>query len=107
MRQWNTWVALFILSQIPQGLAFSQNKPREAKASASPQANNEDSTRRRLLSAVGTAVLGSGLVTSSPSNANAVDLGGVKPVPKNIVSNKRLGGLANKIRGVCNNMVGQ
>lgn len=77
-------------------------KPPTAKFTASC-----DHQERRSFFSTATSGLAAlaGLATNIPSSVAAMDLGGATP-GSNISNNKRLGGLANKIRGVCNNMVG-
>jgi len=68
---------------------------------------SEDLSRRRLFSSIG-AVLVTGNLLEPVAPVNAVDLGDLGGLwlsaTGSAVGKQRLGGLANKIRGICRNM---
>jgi hypothetical protein len=118
---------LLVLSQCAPGFSFMnhqghskdasyttsimhQSDPSKEEASSS-SSEPSCSERRQLFSTVASsfAALGGGfLLGASPATAAAPDLSGMSGMFSNGVTgkkNKKIGGLANKIRGVCSNMV--
>ncbi len=110
----------FLLSQQSStGLAFSNPNPSNTNSNkASPtyaQGSNDETQdilkvdssvpdRRRFFSFAASLVAGGVAMSTSPQAAQAIDkkIGGMLPGGN---SNKKIGGLAIKIRGVCNYMV--